>query len=229
MEHSKEQKQKEILIMKLFVNVKNENCNVASHVLLPNGLLEICMPKNSTADDVTNYIRSIKPEWNNINEVQKKATKAFRKKVYGLISKYEREFCLKNLSIGLRISPQMSCFGKTSIEIRGLFFDGTITLLHTLQYCSDEIIEKIVRSIVCELAFRFEELWSKIIGIESDSVNFQKREIDKVTLYKVSDDRRYHVPVDSSVIEQIVSDAESAASDYNIFVNKNKIGQINYR
>lgn len=186
--------------MSIFLQIKKRNCQEITSSQLDNGLLEVVVPENCSNSDINQYVNSIlRSEFAVIENKQKKATEMFRKKVEQLIEKYKKHFNL-NLQISLRIQTRTQKLNDYHVELHGTSFDANMSLIKYLQFVSDDILEKIVKVTVFDIASEYETLY-----------------------YNYSKDDKYELEI---LDEKSKSDYYDAAKQVNDFLKKDPILSI---
>lgn len=144
--------------MSIFLQIKKRNCQEITSSQLDNGLLEVVVPENCSNSDIDQYVDGIiSSEFAVIENKQKKATEMFQKKAEQLIEKYKKHFNL-NLQISLCIQTNPQKLNDCRVEFHETSFDANMSLTKYLQFVSDDILEKVVRLTVFDIACEYETL-----------------------------------------------------------------------
>ncbi len=192
----------------IFYSIIKADCQEISSSLNDNGLLEVTIPKNCTNEELSKYFYNFgEEEQSKIVDKQKKAKEVFRKKVKKMIEKYRKEFDL-DLIISLRIQNDTKKLNDCRVEVHGISFDSNLLVSSFLQYSPDELVEKMIRSTVFEIACQYAELWDKIKSMSAGV--FEPSGGETKTQYKVSEKGKYRVSVPDSEIKKINEDYETA-------------------
>lgn len=211
--------------MSIFFRIKYENCQEITSSQLDNGLLEVVVPENCSNSDIEQYLNSISSEFDVIEKKQKKATEIFRKKVEQLIEKYKKHFNL-NLLINLRIQTKTRKLNDCHVELHGISFDANMSLKKHLQFVSDDILEKIVKCTVYDLACKYETLCSRINGIVVGASTFPDFEKVDTSYYNFPKSAKYVLTIPADELEKMKSDYYDASKQLNDFLKKNPILSI---
>lgn len=206
----------------IFYGITRKECKEVTSSLKENGLLEIIAPKNVDNKMLAEHFKSL-----NIDEIadkQKKAKDIFRKKVKKLIVKYSVEFSIPFI-IDLRFmaKPKYICNGEA--EVHGIQFNGRVSICAALQFCPDDLVEKIIRYAVCIVAIKYEELCSNIKGFgvgSYDIMTGEKKIVGSINL----PESKYSITLNPKVLNQIQNDYDLAFEQFGKEMEKQMINYI---
>ena len=211
--------------MSIFVRIEKDDCQEITSSQLENGLLEIVAPKNCSDADLNKYLNGLESEFCIIEKQQKKATKIFRKKVIQLIDKYKEELNL-NFSIELRLQTKTKKLNNCNVAVHGIMFIGHMTFIAILQYASDDVLEKIVRYTMYDLACQYEQLWSEINEVTMCSFKYPDGEGFTAYSSEIPQEAKYQITISYSELQNIQSEYDEAVKQFCDYMKKNPIGTI---
>jgi len=194
----------------IFFSVIKEGCKEVSSSLKENGLLEIIMPKDCSDEHYKNFFEGLGvDECNKIVDKQKKAKEVFRNKVKNMIDKYRDELNLPFM-INLRIMANTKKLSDCNVELNGIIFEGNILFSAILQYFSDELVEKIIKSEVVSIACEYETQFSMIKGVIVNRIDLKNGKNESSKYEGVPEEIKYRNPLEYSEIRNIKADYVSA-------------------
>lgn len=207
----------------MFFSVIREDCQVVSSSQKKNGLLEIVMPKSYDNKKLLEYIKGFGVEkYNEIVGKQKENKEVFQKKIKKMLDKYKKEFNLPFL-IRLRVQAKTKKYVDWDLKIQGVIFECNLLMDATLQYRSDEELEKIIRYYVYEIACEYENLYSRINGVTTEYVNIIDHTIEKNYYTEIPKEKKYVVTAEASEIQKLKSEYELTIMQICIDIEKKPI------
>lgn len=207
----------------LFFSITKADCIEASSTINDdNGLLEITTPRNYTEKEINEYLHTLDDA---VLDKQKKAKEVFRKRVQEMISIYAKELDIP-FSMDLRLLSKSKHLCNGEAEVNGIVFSGRISILTVLQFCPDDIVQKIVRYAVYIVAIRYEELCRNITGFSlytHDMLIGRDTEVGGVDV----PESKYSINLTPGEIEQIQTDYDRAFKQFAEEMKKQQVCYLN--